>query len=209
MDVGRETNAPLLSGRRLADGYVALPPAGGDAPESAGRAWPFDSSPEFFRAADVRWVSQSRRAPPWLARRPRDDAEGWRLPPGLPRAFLMDGPPDARSLGQAGPAADGDVNIVEDQPGRIGLRMRSARPLCLFLSERFHAGWQAAVDGRPVSILPAAVFMALPVGAGEHIVTFAFRPGSFRLGLALTAFGALLILVVPAAACLPNPTKDR
>jgi uncharacterized membrane protein YfhO len=50
------------------------------------------------------------------------------------------------------------------------------------------------VDGRPAPILPANhLFRAVPVDAGTHRVRFVYAPASFRVGVASTLLGLVLL----------------
>jgi uncharacterized membrane protein YfhO len=66
------------------------------------------------------------------------------------------------------------------------------------LSDADYPGWQARVDGRPVSIHRANYLLrAVPVEAGQHRVEVYYDPPLFKVGLVITiltllASGALL-----------------
>jgi hypothetical protein len=95
------------------------------------------------------------------------------------------------------------IKFVERSPNRIVVDARLSQPGILLFSEVFAEGWTATVDGEPVEIHPANVFMrAVSLDAGEHRVEMVYRPDSFVLGscltlgfLAITALG----IIVPAA----------
>ncbi len=66
----------------------------------------------------------------------------------------------------------------------------------------YYPGWEATVDGTPTRILRADyAFLAVPLPAGATSVVLAYRPATFRAGLALSALGlvALLLLSMPRA----------
>jgi len=63
-------------------------------------------------------------------------------------------------------------------------------------------GWRAAVDGAPVSVVPADYALCgVVVPAGQHQLTLQFRPASFMPGAALSILGALgvVFLLLPLA----------
>lgn len=69
----------------------------------------------------------------------------------------------------------------------------------LVLSDTYYPGWTAYVDGQPRPILRAdALFRAVQVPAGEHLVTFRYEPRSVPLGLgiSLATLAAMLLLLL-------------
>ncbi|MBI5199963.1 MAG: YfhO family protein [Elusimicrobia bacterium] len=57
----------------------------------------------------------------------------------------------------------------------------------VFLPEPYYPGWRAYVDGEEQTIEPALEgFSQVRVDGGKHRVAFAYRPGSFLLGLLLS-----------------------
>jgi uncharacterized membrane protein YfhO len=64
----------------------------------------------------------------------------------------------------------------------------SANHACyLFLSEIFYPGWEAAVDGKRVPILPGNyVFRVVPLEAGKHQVEIRLVAWPFRVGAIVT-----------------------
>lgn len=82
---------------------------------------------------------------------------------------------------------------------RMTVQVAAARPGLVVLSDAYYPGWQAWVDGKPAPIYRAnAIFRAVPVPAGEHTVTLAYRPVSLLVGGLITAatlgVGAALVL---------------
>jgi len=56
-----------------------------------------------------------------------------------------------------------------------------------YLSEQWHPGWSAKVDGRPVAIERwNDAFQAVPIEAGEHRVEFDFKDEWMRVGAAIS-----------------------
>ena len=67
----------------------------------------------------------------------------------------------------------------------------------LIISEIFHPGWTALLDGEPAPLFPADVaLLGLFVPAGEHRVELRFEPLHFKLALAISAVSALLLALV-------------
>jgi uncharacterized membrane protein YfhO len=70
-------------------------------------------------------------------------------------------------------------------------------PGVLVVGDTWFPGWEARVDGAPASILRANhAFRALALAEGAHTVELAYRPVSFRLGIALSLVGLLATVTV-------------
>jgi hypothetical protein len=113
-------------------------------------------------------------------------------------------PPDAPAAANAADAAPGGLRLVRETAGHLEFQAGGgARPRLLVISDAWHPGWRAAIDGVEAPIHRANyMFRGVFVPAGEHTVRFDYWPP--RLGwycaasiLGLLAIGALL--VIPAA----------
>lgn len=81
--------------------------------------------------------------------------------------------------------------------GEIELDVDAAHDTLLFMSDTYHPGWRARIDGMPVEILRANYnFRAVAVPAGAHSLRLWYAPLSARAGLAVS----LAALVAAAAA---------
>lgn len=104
----------------------------------------------------------------------------------LPRDFVPG--PSARVL---------DVTIVSGDEQRVSIAAPDGG--LLVLSERYHPGWSALADGRPVEVQRADyVLMAIAVPPGTRTVMLEFRMPWLRAswtisGLAVSAALALLL----------------
>ncbi len=210
------TLGATIPGERLAGGYAALAP---ERVLGVGAPGADLTAPELAQAARVAGVSHS--------------ASGKALPTPLPRARLVaaarvstdpardlaDGTVDPATtvllaetglavlpeLDPNGPA--GTATIERDRPGEIQLATDAPGRRLLVVSEAWHAGWAARVDGNEVELLRAyGDYMACPVPAGQHHVELRFEPWSWRLGSALSGAGIGLALLWLAAAVLA-PTR--
>ncbi len=89
-------------------------------------------------------------------------------------------------------------------PGRV--EVTASGPGTLVVDQQFDPGWQVRIDGSPA---PAVVVDGLLVGtelpAGEHTVTFRYRPPHLGLGLVLTGLGVLATVGL----LLAGPVGDR
>jgi hypothetical protein len=91
----------------------------------------------------------------------------------------------------------GTARITRDAADRVDVDVEAREPAYLLLADTYDPGWSATVDGQEVPIRPADLaFRAVRVEAGHHRVVFQYKPAGLRLGLGLTAAGALLSLVL-------------
>ncbi len=87
------------------------------------------------------------------------------------------------------------AEIIAYAPERVAVRVSGHGGL-LLLSDAHYRGWAATLDGEPVAIYAAdGLFRGVFVPVGEHEVVFAFRPGSYRLGLVVSVLGLGGVLV--------------
>jgi hypothetical protein len=90
----------------------------------------------------------------------------------------------------AGEKDAGTASLIFYEPNRLKLKAEVRRPSFLVLSEIYHPGWKAIVDGKPAPLLKADyVLRAVPLMPGEHSVELRFLPGTFLWGLAISALG--------------------
>ncbi len=94
----------------------------------------------------------------------------------------------------------GSAEITQYDCNAITVHYRSSTPALLILSENYHPDWKATVDQKPVPVLRAYhTFRAVPVPAGEHVVSFRYDARWYTLGgiatLASLVFLALTLIV--------------
>jgi len=86
----------------------------------------------------------------------------------------------------------GNFKILEKNSSSLKLEVQTDTPGWIFWSQTWYPGWTGRIDGDRVAVLRANyLFQALPVQSGRHIVEFRYQPIVFRIGLMLTAAGAL------------------
>ena len=76
------------------------------------------------------------------------------------------------------------------------VKTESAAPAILILSANHYPGWRASVDGRSVDVIRVNYNLrGVAVPAGNHLVTFVYRPKSVLFGLliSLSTLAALLL----------------
>ncbi|MYD09832.1 MAG: YfhO family protein [Chloroflexi bacterium] len=111
---------------------------------------------------------------------------------------VIHGAADARN---STPGASGRVDILDYRDTRVSLAVSAPRAATLILSDAWHPGWRASVNGRPTPIQRAnLIFRAVRVPAGESSVVFSFEPQLWRAALYI---GCALWLITLLAAIGP------
>ncbi len=89
------------------------------------------------------------------------------------------------------------VRVIDYGSGEMQLETSTTGASLLVLSEIYYpAGWRAYVDGQETEIYKADYLLrAIHLPAGEHQVSFFFRPWTFRIGLWVSALFLAGILV--------------
>ncbi|MFT5441832.1 MAG: arylsulfatase A-like enzyme [Myxococcota bacterium] len=79
------------------------------------------------------------------------------------------------------------ATITRYDANEITIEVIAAQAGYLVLTDNFYPGWSATIDGEPTGILRAnALFRAVEVPLGTHVVQFRYRPMSFFVGATLT-----------------------
>lgn len=90
------------------------------------------------------------------------------------------------------PGPDETVHFDAYEPDFVQMTARLRTPGFLVLADTFHRGWSARVDGEPTEIIRANRAMrAVPVPAGEHVVTMEYTSTAFQIGAAISGMGWL------------------
>ncbi len=94
--------------------------------------------------------------------------------------------------------ADATIERTRWEPEHRAFVVNAKRDGKFYLSEQWHPGWRARVDGRGVPIERwKGAFQAVPLEAGEHRVEFDFKDEWLRVGAAIsfvTLVGAFVAL---------------
>ena len=118
----------------------------------------------------------------------------WKFTPEGFRRPALGGVERARLIDDDGQQVMGTVQLTADRPGHLAASVRAGGPAILAFTERFHAGWTATADGRPIEIVRVEYdFLGCRVDPGVEQVEFRFAPRSFRNGLIVSAIGAALL----------------
>ena len=113
------------------------------------------------------------------------------------------------------------VEIVEEVPGKLSIKVSTDEDTMLVLSESYYPGWVARLDGRETDVLPAnRMFQAVYVPKGRHIVDFEYQSrflgvgflatlGGLAVSFSMAAAWPLLLLVVFVFVILPSKRLRR
>ena len=98
--------------------------------------------------------------------------------------------------GNEPPSQDRHAEVTRHEPNRVEVQTKSAAPALLILSANHYPGWRANVDGHAVEVMRVNYNLrGVSVPAGNHLVTFVYRPKSVLIGLviSLLTLAALLL----------------
>src|SRR4029077_18404916 len=115
----------------------------------------------------------------------------------------------ARLVAGSGRDEAGSARLGVDRPGLLGAEMETPGPGILALTERFHEGWSATSDGRPLPVVRVEEdFLGCKVDGTVHRVELRFRPRSVVRGTIVSAIGGVL-LVAAVAIGWRRPDQSR
>ncbi len=88
-----------------------------------------------------------------------------------------------------------NVTLIAFQPGSLAVRTSCEKRRCLVISEVWHPGWQATIDGQPAELHRTNIaLLGLWVDPGLHKIQITFRPLYWNLGLTVASLcGGLLL----------------
>lgn len=204
-------NKILLRGWNRADGYTGLEPQKRlDYRKLAA-----------LRVAGVRWVMKNELTVTLPGLIPQ--GPWFEVPDPLPQAYLVS---DVRQSSR--PAEDitkipvettalvesplelptgepGIATLYGDRPGRMEIWVECSTPQLLVVSQRYHPGWQAVVEGETREVLRVnGDFMGCVVQPGEHRVQLTFQPLSLRYGAIVSCIGLGLLASLSVVGLLPH-----
>lgn len=196
--IGFVRREPARSIKQLIQGVPPAPPAIEETYASAPTSGPYRSNLLVMRG--YRLTNGYAGLFP-ATRHPLDDeasdaAAGarWRFAPHGTRVPLINSAARIRLLDPGGQETTGIARLLIDRPGHLAAQIESQAGGIVALTERFHDGWTATANGAPVAIVRVADdYLGCVVGPGAQIVELRFAPRSFRVGMLLSAIGALLL----------------
>ena len=87
--------------------------------------------------------------------------------------------------------------VQDSGPNAVRVSASVQAPSYLVLTDLYHRGWTARVDGQPARIFVAnAIFRAVALDPGVHEVEFRFEPLSHAVGAAVSAIALVVALLV-------------
>jgi len=203
-DIKRSDDAWIMNGRKLVMGYVALAPS---------RQLDFFNSMTALRLAGAKWRQATDEPPSYATDSPRRVITWEKVPDPMPRARLVTNAVcttrpaellesiDIKTTALVaedvalGAAEPGSVAILRDLPGRIELSVACGSTQLLVLSESYHEGWKAFVDGAACNVLPVyGDFIGCVVQTGRHNVRLEFDPINNSAGIRVSLLGLFLLL---------------
>jgi hypothetical protein len=100
-------------------------------------------------------------------------------------------PPPA---GTAGPGVPASAAFLEDGLNRVVIRAGLPADGYLVLLDTYNPDWAVDVDGAPAPLMRGnALFRAVHLTPGTHVVTFTYRPSQFYRGASISAVTALAL----------------
>lgn len=104
------------------------------------------------------------------------------------------------------PGVQGSVAFTERGLDAMTLRVQADRPALLVVLDNYFPAWHAWVDGESAPVLRANLaFRAVPVPAGEHVVTLRYVPETLHAGV----IASVTLLVLLTAAGIGGLVLDR
>ncbi|HEV8268821.1 MAG TPA: YfhO family protein, partial [Thermoanaerobaculia bacterium] len=115
--------------------------------------------------------------------------------PGLdPEAVVYAAPSAATLPPRRSPRGYAVARVTTDLPEEVEIATMTSEPAVLVVTQSFDSGWTGRVDGAVAPLLRIDLALTgVVVPAGEHRVTLAYRPLSFRVG-AIVSLASLLVL---------------
>ena len=108
-------------------------------------------------------------------------------------AVLIGNPAD---LPERQGAKSSPTSLLVYTPEYIVIDVNAKQAGYLVLTDAYYPGWTATQDGQPTNIEQADVmFRAVKVPAGQHRVEMRYEPQSFKVGLGITLWACLVLIV--------------
>lgn len=131
-----------------------------------------------------------------------------------PSDFIKIGTPQIYSLSMENLAAtlsvlrDGGIHITSHKSGRIAGTVTAVKDSYIVTSLPYDKGWTIKIDNQKIpAICYADTFMAIPVNAGEHTITFSYVSPGVTTGM-IVFFVGLIICIWFLYATRPLTQKE-
>lgn len=100
--------------------------------------------------------------------------------------------------------------LIKDEAETVEIKTQVTEPKVLVLADHFYPGWEAQVDDKPTPIAKANFFSrAVAVPAGEHLISFLYRPNSFYAGFYIAIVVMLLEAVLLIAVWAKSKRRSK
>jgi len=155
----------------------------------------------------VRWAADAEVVPD-------PDTRVAMLKAGVPDdTVLLSRPPSVRwvdAAGDTGAEGSGKAVLVDDRLDSQVVHVDAPEAGYVVVADALQIGWEATVDGEPAELLDADHAMgAVRVPAGQHVVELRFAPPGIRLGMAVTALSAMVLVVLLALPAIRRRRAPR
>jgi hypothetical protein len=198
-------NGCILHDRRMAYGYVAMPPrraldhyASETTMRLSGIAWErtrYGTSARLNEAADagIAWLPVANPLP--RVRMVTEAIVTDDPAADLPRIDITTTALVDRPLALE-PGTPGTAELLHEEPGHLRIQTKAQSRQLLLISEAFHRDWHAHVNGQPATLIPVyGDYLGLPLDPGTHAITLTFDAWSKRVGICITLISTLLCAV--------------
>ncbi|MCR4325033.1 MAG: YfhO family protein [Candidatus Curtissbacteria bacterium] len=92
---------------------------------------------------------------------------------------------------------DKSLSIESYRDQFVSLKTKTSQDSALVLTNVYYPGWKVYIDEKETKIYPAdSIFQMVLVARGEHAIHFKYQPKTFYNGLALTAGGTFITIVM-------------
>jgi hypothetical protein len=205
-------NRILLAGWQRVDGYAGLEPARQldyrslAALKAAGATWVSATAAAQMENYGELSTTKAEREPNWI-RLSDPQPRAWLVTSAIPSSnpsvdivrldLANEALIDTASVApQFSPSPKGSVEIQTDRPGNFAATTDCPSTQLLIVTESFHSGWKAAIDGQVADVVRTdGDFLGLLVPARQHEIRLTFQPESLHFGRLASIFGLGLLIV--------------
>ena len=102
------------------------------------------------------------------------------------------------------------INVMSYESSKIVAQVYTSQKGFMVISNSYHPGWKANVDGQEAMVLRANYIMsAIPIQAGNHEVELLFRPKVMIGGILVTALGWFILVGLIGVCVFERRKSDR
>jgi hypothetical protein len=130
----------------------------------------------------------------------KDEEESWSLTKeqisNLGKGLIVIEGAGTNSAAPCSPDGKINIQVANTTPQSVSVSIDAEKGGWLLMADTWYPGWIATVDGIPVNIYRADYLLrGIPVEGGQHKVEIQFRPLSMKIGLWVSGFGWVIILI--------------